>query len=88
MNKNIQISVIYPIATKTNFFSKAIHPPAPIPWPSQTANKVARAVIKGIEKKKKSIYPYRFFKLTQLPFIKSCYQYKEKKIFKKWLEKK
>jgi len=23
MNKNIQISVIYPIATKTNFFSKA-----------------------------------------------------------------
>jgi len=88
MNKNIQISVIYPIATKTNFFSKASHPPAPIPWPAQTANKVARAVIKGIEKKKKSIYPYRFFKLTQLPFIKSCYQYKEKKIFKKWLEKK
>ncbi len=39
------------MATKTNFFSKASHPPVPIPWPSQTANKVARAMIKGIEKK-------------------------------------
>ena len=55
---NLQISCIYPVSTKTNFFNvgtggRKLTPPFPV----QAPDKVAKAVVKGIDKLKKHIYP-------------------------------
>ncbi|MBN1273586.1 MAG: SDR family NAD(P)-dependent oxidoreductase [Candidatus Aminicenantes bacterium] len=83
----IYVSMVYPIATKTDFFSRASVPPAPVPWPSQPPEKVASAVIKGIERDKKTIYPSRLLRLSQLPFVRGWYQRRERRCFQKWLQK-
>jgi short-subunit dehydrogenase len=43
--KNEIISLVYPIATKTNFFINAAKK-APVPWPVQAPDEVAESVIK------------------------------------------
>lgn len=83
--------VVYPIATKTEFFKNAGG--SPIPWPSQEAQIVAKSIIKGIEKNRNSIYPSKlFYSLTLLnrvfPFVFKLYAYIEFKKFKQWLTNK
>ncbi len=56
--KNLQISCIYPISTKTNFFNvggggRKVEPPFPV----QAPEAVGKAVVRGVEKLKKHIYP-------------------------------
>ena len=56
--KNLQISCVYPVSTKTNFFKVGgggikMEPPFPV----QAPEKVGKAVVKGVEKLKKHIYP-------------------------------
>ena len=56
--KNLQISCIYPISTKTNFFNvggggRKMEPPFPV----QAPEAVGKAVVRGVEKLKKHIYP-------------------------------
>ena len=56
--KNLQISCVYPVSTRTNFFNvggggRKMEPPFPV----QAPEKVGKAVIKGIDKLKKHIYP-------------------------------
>ncbi len=56
--KNLQISCVYPVSTKTNFFKvggggRKMEPPFPV----QAPEKVGKAVVKGIEKLKTHIYP-------------------------------
>ena len=56
--KNLQITCIYPVSTKTNFFNvggggRKMEPPFPV----QAPEKVAQAVVKGVNKLKKHIYP-------------------------------
>lgn len=56
--ENLQISCIYPVSTKTNFFNvggggRKMEPPFPV----QAPEKVGKAVVKGIDKLKKHIYP-------------------------------
>ncbi len=56
--KNLQISCIYPVSTRTNFFNvggggRKMEPPFPV----QAPEAVGRAVVKGIGKLKKHIYP-------------------------------
>ena len=56
--KNLQISCVYPVSTKTNFFKVGgggikMEPPFPV----QAPEKVGKAVVKGIDKLKKHIYP-------------------------------
>ena len=56
--ENLQISCIYPVSTKTNFFNvggggRKMEPPFPV----QAPEKVAKAVVKGVDKLKKHIYP-------------------------------
>ena len=56
--KNLQISCVYPVSTKTNFFNvggggRKMEPPFPV----QAPEKVGKAVVKGIDKFKKHIYP-------------------------------
>jgi len=56
--KNLSISCVYPVSTKTNFFKvggggRKMEPPFPV----QAPEKVGKAVVKGIDKLKKHIYP-------------------------------
>ena len=56
--ENLQISCVYPVSTKTNFFrvgggGRKMEPPFPV----QAPDKVAKAVVKGVHKLKDHIYP-------------------------------
>lgn len=84
----IHVSMVYPIATKTDFFSRASEPPAPVPSPCQPPAKVASVIIKGIERDKKTIYPSGLLRLSQLPFFRGLYQRRERRCFQDWLRKK
>ncbi len=56
--KNLQISCVYPVSTRTNFFKvggggRKMEPPFPV----QAPEKVGKAVVQGVDKRKKHIYP-------------------------------
>jgi short-subunit dehydrogenase len=61
-NENIKLSVVYPVSTKTNFFAASSG--SIIPWPAQSAEKVAMSIYRGIKKGKSTIYPSRIFYLA------------------------
>ena len=72
--ENVLLSIIYPIATSTRFFDRA---GAPISQgiPVQSSEDCALAILKGIKKDRKKIYPYPLwpsiqFLMTVFPFIK------------------
>jgi short-subunit dehydrogenase len=54
------ITLIYPIATRTGFFDAA-GPRTPRPFPIQSADHVARAIVRGIGRDAHAIYPSRLF---------------------------
>lgn len=60
LKRNQKLQMVYPIGTRTNFFNEA-GSSTPVPWPTQTAPQVAKAIVKGIKKDKKSIFPSRLF---------------------------
>jgi len=72
--KNVTVSIIYPIATKTRFFERAgtsLDQTGPV----QSSEDCSKAILKGIQKDTKKIYPYPLwpflnFILTLLPFVK------------------
>ncbi|MBB4037963.1 short-subunit dehydrogenase [Dysgonomonas hofstadii] len=92
-DKNIQITSVYPVATRTGFFDKATgEKETPLPFPSQDAVTVARKIISGIEKGKKNVYPSVLFRLfypigRAFPFMLRLYSLQEKQKVKKWLDK-
>lgn len=77
--KNLQISCVYPVSTRTNFFNVAgggrkMEPPFPV----QAPEKVGKAVVRGIEKLKKHIYPCPVYLpskvlMKAVPPVKSLY---------------
>ncbi|MCR5664320.1 MAG: SDR family oxidoreductase [Oscillospiraceae bacterium] len=77
--ENLKITCIYPVSTKTNFFNvggggRKMEPPFPV----QAPEKVAKAVVKGIDKLKEHIYPCPVYKPSQLlmkavPPVKKLY---------------
>ncbi len=86
------LCVVYPIATKTRFFHHTGEKSAPIPWPSQSAETVARKIIRGIKNDKHSIYPslvfWFFYQLGRFfPPLYTLEQWIEKRNFDRWLEK-
>lgn len=88
LEKGQVLQVIFPIATKTNFFKAAGD--SPVPFPSQKAETVAKNVIRGIQKNKKSIYPSALFHSLWIanrviPFIMPLIQLHENRNFRKWL---
>ncbi len=87
------LTLVYPIATKTQFFQEAARHVAPTPWPSQTPQQVAVAIIRGIEKDQKSINPswiYQvFFALGRIiPPLLRYEQWIELQRFKGWIKEK
>ncbi len=72
------LSVVYPIATETRFFRKANRPS--MPWPRQDVKVVADAIIRGIQKDRRKIYPSWLFRIglvvfALFPWGKKIYAY-------------
>lgn len=88
---NLQITAVYPVATRTSFFDKAIKGDnAPLPFPQQDTITVARKIVKGIEKGKKRVFPSLLFRLfyplgRTFPFLLKIYSYREKNKVSNWL---
>jgi short-subunit dehydrogenase len=73
-----QLMLVYPIATFTYFFKSASQN-TPIPWPAQTPQVVARAILHGIQYDRKTVNPSLIFSLIIFldrfqPFIRLAYQ--------------
>lgn len=88
-NDKGHLSLVYPIATETNFFRNAGNK-APVPWPVQSADKVAKAMVKGILKSKRSICPSKLFTVLNVlnrffPFLYYFYSLRNSSKFKKWV---
>lgn len=82
---NLYLTSVYPVATKTDFFDKAIGDKnAPLPWLQQTPDVVAQKIIHGIEKNKKHVYPSLLFRLfypigRAFPILFKVYSFLEKR---------
>lgn len=73
--------LVYPIATRTAFFQQASSK-TPVPWPSQTPQEVARAILKGIAADQTSIFPSDVFRVglklrAIFPFLHRLIQWRE-----------
>lgn len=82
--------VVYPIATRTQFFQRAGEG-TPMPRPRQDADTVAKRVIAGIRRDKKHIFPSAVFCITSavnrvLPFLFRIYVGINNRAFRAWLE--
>ena len=86
------VCLVYPIATKTNFF-KAAGENTPHLYPVQSAEIVAKSIIHGVLKDKPSVYPSKIFVIFNLilnrvaPFINYFYVIYAKRKFFAWLRK-
>ena len=83
------ISLVYPIATETEFFKVAADDTTPVAWPVQSPEHVARSIVKGIIKNKKSIFPSFLFRSMMaanrlLPMIRPLYLRIETYKLNKW----
>lgn len=87
----LRVMTVYPVATRTPFFEKAADTPQPpLPFPTQSPGKVASAILKGIKKNKKQVYPsllFRIFDITArlFPVIRTAYSWNEKRKVRKIL---
>jgi uncharacterized protein len=87
------LSLVYPIATKSNFFTNSATKNQigiVVPFPAQTPEEVAKAIIKGIQGNKRHIYPSRFYQIMRFlqwlsEKIVVPYQLFYAKELKKWL---
>lgn len=83
MPDNGHLSLIYPVATYTEFFNRASEN-SNMPWPRQHTNDVVKAVLKGVAKNKKRIYPFPLIRpmlylMNIFPFIYTIYHQIQKK---------
>lgn len=81
------LMLVYPIGTRTNFFGAASQThAAPQTWPTQTAEQVARAILRGIQHDSRSVFPFGAFRLfLALPFLGKLERAIEAWRLKKWL---
>jgi short-subunit dehydrogenase len=90
-SRNVHITAVYPVATRTEFFDKATgEAETPLPFPTQNAATVARKIIRGIEKGKKNVYPSMLFRLfyplgRAFPVFLKIYSLSERRKVKRWL---
>ena len=92
--KNLRITCVYPVATKTNFFEVggAGHK-VEQPFPVQTAEEVAKAAVRGIERGKKQVYPCPIylpsrFLMSILPPVRNFYLRTQEKMLLRFIERK
>ncbi|WCL49692.1 SDR family NAD(P)-dependent oxidoreductase [Leptospira sp. GIMC2001] len=65
LKKGNRIMVVYPIATRTQFFDSAGNK-VPVPFPSQSPQTVAKKIVRGIKWNSNSVYPSYIFSTTQI----------------------
>ena len=86
------LSLVYPIATKTNFFHRSTgfsRRDVPVPFPAHTPEEVARTMIKGILRNETHIYPSKLFRFSRFfqklfEVVSFPYQYFYAQKLKKW----
>lgn len=61
MPPNGHLMLVYPIGTRTSFFARSGAPP---PVPLQNPDTVARAVVRGIERNQRTVYPSLFWRIA------------------------
>ena len=76
LGKGQRIATVYPVATSTKFFDAASA--GYVPWPTQSPEKVAAAIVRGMEGDRAAIYPLGAFRLMNavfslLPFARRAY---------------
>ena len=92
MPKNLKITSIYPVSTKTNFAKVAGEGEVvDMPSPVQAVEEVADAVVDGISKGKESVYPCKVYLPSKFVFTiskaaRASYWKKEGKKFEKFLK--
>ncbi len=90
--KNVKLTCLYPIATDTNFFATANKVEFERPFPVQSPAVVAKKMVEGIEKGKKSVNPSFLFSLSGVLFaivppVKKVYLGLEKGKLKRFAQK-
>lgn len=91
-NKNLHLISAYPIATRTQFFDNASGKGnTPLPFPSQKPQMVAKAIVKGIRKNKKRVFPSFLFRIIYplgrtFPILMRIYSGSERKKVAQWLD--
>jgi short-subunit dehydrogenase len=88
MEKNAHLMLVYPIATRTNFFRTW---EAAMPEPNQSPEHVARAVVKGVLANKRAVWPAKYVLPgllfhTLIPTMRP-YQWGLNLQFKDWMRK-
>ncbi len=68
MPPNTHLMVVYPVATRSAFFQRAGEQ-VPIIPPTQTPEQVAQAVVNGIRRNAKRVYPHPLFRLLRLSML-------------------
>ncbi|MBW4438114.1 MAG: SDR family NAD(P)-dependent oxidoreductase [Pleurocapsa minor GSE-CHR-MK-17-07R] len=85
---NATLTLAYPIATRTAFFSSAASQLPATPWPSQTPEYVADQLVLGIDAGKREIYPSLTFRvmwaINRVIPVTSVYQAYTRGLFDKW----
>ncbi len=91
---SLKITCVYPVSTKTNFFEVggAGHK-VEQPFPVQTAEAVAKAIVRGVEKGRKQIYPCPVylpsrFLMNVLPPVRYFYLKSQHRMLLRFLERK
>jgi len=84
------LTLVYPIGTRTNFFHTAAVRAAPRPWPTQSPECVARAILSGVRKDAAVIHPSAVFRTVAVasrfaPPLKWLVQGLENRRFRRWL---
>ena len=92
--KNLKITCIYPVSTKTNFFKVGTEGKGDLkpPFPVQAPEAVAKAVVSGVDKLKKHIYPCKVYRPSQLlmkalPPVKAAYVQAQKGKLRRFVKK-
>lgn len=91
MPKNVQLTCLYPVATDTGFFKAANEIEFKKPFPVQQPDVVARKMVAGIERGKKSVSPCGLFGFAEqlmkfAPFVRNVYWGLEKRKFNEFKE--
>jgi uncharacterized protein len=89
------LSLIYPIATKSNFFNRSTNfsrHDVPVPFPAHTPEEVAKAMIKGIQNNQTHVFPSKLFQFGRFfqklfELLAYPYQYFYAKKLKDWKNK-
>ncbi len=88
-----RLLLVYPIGTRTGFFHRSARgQDAPYPWPTQSAEHVARCILRGIERDQLSVHPSRLFVALLLadrlfPLARHLEQAIELRRFRSWLHR-